>query len=330
LYEAPRRAAGPWRSRAINIEAPRTVRLAHISDIHVTTRRCAWRREDWFNKRLSAWINLRLLGRGYRFRRAEHVLSVLARELREGGFDRILFSGDASAMGFEEEVARAAHLLHVGRNDELPGLAVPGNHDYCTSTAARAGHFERIFASWQSGVRVGEAVYPFAQRVGHVWLIGLNSSTANRWPWDARGGVGREQLRRFEELLQRLEGGPRILVTHYPVWLASGRREPRIRALRDLDAVVTAAHRGGVGLWLHGHRHNAYYHPPSDFAPFPVVCAGSATQSGRWSYKTYTLTGYRLRAQSRIYHKKDDSFRDGEAFELELTGVPAASASERT
>ena len=284
-----------------------------------------WRREDWFNKRLSAWINLRLLGRGYRFRRADHVLAVLADELRRGGFDRIVFSGDASAMGFEEEVARAAHLLKLGRPEEMLGLAVPGNHDYCTATAARAGHFERVFAPWQAGLRVGDATYPFAQRVGHAWLIGLNSSTANRWPWDARGGVGRDQLRRLEELLQRLEGGPRILVTHYPIWLASGRREPRIRALRDLDAVVEAAHRGGVGLWLHGHRHTSYYHPPSDFAPFPVVCAGSATQNGRWSYKVYTLEGHRLRAQSRIYRAREDRFVDGESFELELTGQGCAT-----
>ena len=112
----------------------------------------------------------------------------------------------------------------------MPGIAVPGNHDYCTATAVRAGHFERIFTAWQNGERVGEAIYPFAQRVGHAWLIGVNSSTANRWPWDVRGGVGRDQLERLEELLHRLEAGPRILVTHYPVWLASGRREPRIRA----------------------------------------------------------------------------------------------------
>lgn len=298
--------------------------MAHISDIHVTAPACVWRREDWFNKRMGAWINLRVLGRGYRFRSADHVLSVLADDLRRGAFDRVLFSGDASAMGFEEEVARAAYLLKIGRTDEMPGLAVPGNHDYCTAAAARAGNFERIFAPWQAGERVGDAPYPFAQRVGHTWLIGLNSSTANRWPWDARGGVGSDQIQRFEELLQRLEGGPRILVTHYPVWLASGRREPRIRALRDLDAVVQAAQRGGVGLWLHGHRHNAYYHPPSDYAPFPVVCAGSATQNGRWSYKVYTLDGYHLRAQGRIYNASEDRFDDGESFELELTGATVA------
>jgi 3',5'-cyclic AMP phosphodiesterase CpdA len=273
---------------------------------------------------MSAWINLRLLGRGYRFRRADHVLGVLADELRHRRYDRIVFSGDASAMGFAEEFARAAHLLGLGRSGTPPGLAVPGNHDYCTRTAARSGHFEEYFGPWLEGERIGDAVYPFAQRIAGGWLIGVNSSTANRWPWDARGGVGGDQLRRLEELLQRLDGGPRILVTHYPVWLASGRREPRIRALRDLDALVRIAHHGGVGLWLHGHRHASYYHPPSDYAPFPIVCAGSATQNGRWSYKEYLLDGYHLRALSRVYDRAADGFRDGEAFELDLTGREAA------
>jgi 3',5'-cyclic AMP phosphodiesterase CpdA len=297
------------------------IRLAHVSDIHVTAPACAWRPEDWFNKRLTAWVNLRLLGRGYRFRHADHVLGALAAELRAGNFDRILFSGDATALGFEEEVARAAHLLGLGRPDPLPGLAVPGNHDYCTVTAMASGHFERHFAPWQEGQRINSALYPFAQRVGPAWLVALNSSTPNRWPWDASGVVGPDQLRRLEDLLDRLDPGPRILVTHYPVRLASGRREHRHHALRDLDEVVAVCQRGGIGLWLHGHRHGPYHHRPSDFAPFPVICAGSATQSGRWSYGTYTLTDRRLRAVRRVYDPAEGCFRDDASFELELPGV---------
>ena len=38
-------------------------RLVHISDIHITTREFRWFPEDWFNKRLPAWFNLRWLGR---------------------------------------------------------------------------------------------------------------------------------------------------------------------------------------------------------------------------------------------------------------------------
>jgi 3',5'-cyclic AMP phosphodiesterase CpdA len=309
----------------MNPAGPPAIRLAHFSDIHVTAPACAWRPADWFSKRLTSWVNLRLLGRGHRFRHADQVLQALAAELRAGPFDRILFSGDATALGFEEEVARAAHLLGLGHPQPLPGLAVPGNHDYCTATAMAAGHFERHFAPWQEGERVDGAPYPFAQRVGPAWLVALNSSTANRWAWDARGVVGADQIRRLEALLDRLDGGPRILVTHYPVWLAGGRREHRHHALRDLDAVVAVCQRGGVGQWLHGHRHDAYHHRPSDFAPFPVVCAGSATQSGLWSYGDYTLTDRRLRGVRRVYDPAGGRFRDDVSFELELPGVRLAT-----
>src|SRR5262249_19634240 len=192
-----------------------------------------------------------------RFRQTEQVLEGLRAELADRRPDRVIFSGDATAMGFEEEFERAAALMLVG---QFPGLAVPGNHDYCTKTAMLSGHFERYFAPWQHGERVGDFTYPFAQRVGLLWLVAVNSATANRWAWDARGAVGRDQLDRLEQLLGQLEGGPRILVTHYPVARASGRREPRVRVLRDLDDLLAVAQRGGVGLWLHGHRHDAYHH----------------------------------------------------------------------
>jgi 3',5'-cyclic AMP phosphodiesterase CpdA len=294
------------------------VRLAHFSDIHVSAPCCAWRVEDWFNKRLFAWMNFRLLGRGHRFRHHEPVLRALAEELRQGGFDRVVFSGDATALGFDAELARAVSLLGLDRPDAPPGLAVPGNHDYCTRSAARSGDFERRFARWQQGERVGSAVYPFAQRVGPLWLIAVNSAAANRWAWDARGRVGAEQLRRLEELLARLDGGPRVLVTHYPVRVASGRREPMIRALRDLDALMDVAERGGVGLWLHGHRHHSFQHLTPDFAPFPVICAGSATQTRRWSYGQYTLTGERLLARRRVFDADEGRFKDGGSYEVEL------------
>src|SRR5439155_19497125 len=125
---------------------------------------------------------------------------------------------------------KTARLLGV---DRLPGLAVPGNHDYCTRPAACSGNFERAFAPWQQGVRVDEQTYPFAQKVGPVWLIGVNSSTGNRWAWDAGGAVGPEQRERLARLLEQIDGGPRILVTHFPVCLSSGKLERRSHGLRD-------------------------------------------------------------------------------------------------
>jgi 3',5'-cyclic AMP phosphodiesterase CpdA len=313
------------------VTAARPIRLAHFSDIHVTAPACVWRPSDYFNKRMSAWVNLRLLGRGRRFRHADRVVAALADDLGGRGYDRLVFSGDATALGFEEETARAAHLLGLGRPDPPPGLAVPGNHDYLTRRGAASGHFERHFAPWQRGERVGGDPYPFAQRAGPAWLVAVNSATPNRLAWDASGGVGPAQLARLEELLARLDGGPRILVTHYPVWQAAGRRELHARRLRDLDALLDVCHRGNVRLWLHGHRHHHYHVPASEQASFPVLCAGSATQRGRWSYSDYTLSGDRLAVQTRVYDPEAEAFRNGVAFEVDLGGgapVPSPAAAE--
>jgi 3',5'-cyclic AMP phosphodiesterase CpdA len=289
------------------------VRLVHLSDIHVAAR-SVWRLGDWLGKRLTSWINLRCLGRGKRFRRNEEVLCALRADLHERRPDRVVFSGDATALGFEAEQKRAAELLGV---HQWPGLAVPGNHDYCMPVDMRCGAFERAFAPWQAGERIDGEMYPFAQRVGHVWLVGVCSATANRLPMDARGIVGRAQLERLEVLLANLTDRLRILVTHYPIAIPGGKPEHYFRVLRDLDRLIAVAQRGRVGLWLHGHRHDPYHFEAGRVAPFPVICAGSATQAGLWSYGEYTIIGNRLHARRRIFDEGEGRFRDGTEFEVE-------------
>jgi hypothetical protein len=101
---------------------------------------------------------------------------------------------------------------------------------------------------------------------------------------------------------------------------ASGKREQRAHGLRDLAKLVAVAERGGVSAWLHGHRHGAYHHARPALAPFPVICAGSATQNGRWSYGEYLITGRILRGTRRIYDPQEGRFRDVAAFDLDLPG----------
>ena len=296
------------------------VRLAHFSDVHLTTRPLGWALHDLRTKRLSGWFHLRALGRGRQFRQAHDVARALVAEFRDRRPDRIVFSGDATALGFVTEFAHAAACLHVGAADLPPGLAVPGNHDYYTRASVRAGAFEQDFAAWQAGDRMGREVYPFAQRVGPVWLLAVNSSTPNLRPWDASGAVGPAQRDRLRDLLRQLPPGPRVLVTHYPVCLADGRPESRWHGLRDLAATVRTAADGGVGLWLHGHRHRPYFIPNPSQAPFPAVCAGSASQLGVASYTEYAITGRRVTARRRVYDRAAGGFRDGEVFEIELAG----------
>lgn len=294
------------------------IRLAHFSDLHVPTSPLGWRKRDFFGKRLTGWINLRWFGRRYRFRRAEEVVRALVTDLRERRPDRIVFSGDATNLGFEAEFVRAAALLGVDREDVLPGIAVPGNHDYYNRAVVRMQLFERHFAPWQEGLRIDGMPYPFAQRVGPYWLVAVNSCVPTRWAWDASGRVGADQLDRLRRLFEVLEPGPRILVTHYPVCRASGKPEQRAHGLRDLKDLVAVAVKGGVCLWLHGHRHGAYHHVQSRLAPFPVICAGSLTQTGRWSYGEYTIRGRQFHMVRRRYDPKEKRFRDTTAFEFAL------------
>jgi 3',5'-cyclic AMP phosphodiesterase CpdA len=301
-------------------EAEPAVRLAHFSDVHLTTRPLGWALRDLRTKRVSGWFHLSALGRGRQFRLAHEVAQALVAEWPERRPDRLVFSGDATALGFESEFDHAARCLGVRAADLPPGLAVPGNHDYYTRSAVRVAAFEGAFRPWQAGERVDNEVYPFAQRAGPVWLVAVNSSTPNLRPWDASGVVGPAQRDRLRDLLRQLPSGPRILVTHYPVCLADGRPESRWHGLRDLTETVRVAADGGVVLWLHGHRHTPYFIGRTPLAPFPSVCAGSATQSGLGSYSEYSLTDRRLVALRRVYDRVGGAFRDGETFEVELEG----------
>src|SRR6516164_3250553 len=187
------------------------IRLAHFSDIHLSSPRFEWKLEDWFSKRLTSWLNHRFLGRARRFALAEDIVARLMDDLLERRVDHLVFSGDATALGFESEIRRAADFLRIGQFP-IPGLAIPGNHDYCTRRAAASGAFERHFDPWQKGRRIGEHRYPFAQQVGPLWLIGVNAATGNRWLWDASGSVDASQRGRLQQLLAGLGPGLKILV----------------------------------------------------------------------------------------------------------------------
>src|SRR5262249_28381996 len=117
------------------------LRLAHFSDIHVTTRPLGWRTRDWFSKKLTGWANIALLGRGYRFRDADTVLAAMMKDIRARRPDHLAFSGDAATLGFEAELAYAVKALGIDGGTSTPGIAVPGNHDYYTHSDEASGLF---------------------------------------------------------------------------------------------------------------------------------------------------------------------------------------------
>ena len=107
-------------------------------------------------------------------------------------------------LGFDSEMAAAAAALGVGDEALPPCIAVPGNHDVYVARAERRGAFEAAFAGWQQGQRVGKAIYPFARKVGHVWLIARQLGARRTSGCGTRAGkVGEKQLDRLRELVPR-------------------------------------------------------------------------------------------------------------------------------
>ncbi|MFO0841593.1 MAG: hypothetical protein U0797_04215 [Gemmataceae bacterium] len=129
-----------------------------------------------------------------------------------------------------------------------------------------------------------------------------------------QSAVGPDQLERLDRLLLCASTAGRLLVTHYSVARPGGKAEHPGRQPRPRRP----DRRGGVCLWLHGHIHEPYHHPRTALAPFPIICAGSATQSGHWSYGEYVVQGSRLKASRRVFDPDAGGFREGEAFELDL------------
>jgi 3',5'-cyclic AMP phosphodiesterase CpdA len=296
------------------------VKLAHFSDVHLTSPHLGWRVRDVFGKRASGWVNVNFLGRGHRFQHANVVIESLLREFHERPFDQLVFSGDATTMAFESEMTEAAHRLGVWDTTLPPCIAVPGNHDLYTYGAVRRRTFEFAFSAWQQGERADpDHTYPFAKKVGHVWLIALNSSTANFLPWDATGKVGHAQLERFRKLARKLDDGPRIIVSHYPILTKHRKPEARWHRLKDWKQARDAAAECGVSLWLHGHKHAWYVLPAGEHQPFHSICVGSTAQTMHWGYHEYEIEGTMLRGLRREYQPETGRFADTETFELDLT-----------
>src|SRR5262245_21043425 len=102
------------------------LRLLHYSDVHLTVPKLGWRPRDMFSKKVVGWVNVKLLGRGHRFRHATTVADAMIAAARERGHDAVLFSGDATKLAFEPEFAFAAERLAVGDSTMPPTVCVPG------------------------------------------------------------------------------------------------------------------------------------------------------------------------------------------------------------
>ena len=244
---------------------PGTLRIAHLSDLHLTATDRQARSE---HKLLG-----KLTGMNQRFRR-------LLADPELQGCDRLLVTGDVTDRGDLEtwrgfwDALREFRLL--GR-----ALVLPGNHDVCSLGLGRVGRGATLATSdldrALAGLRLGRQPdrFPWVRRLTpEVVLFGLESNNAgNRTlATNAVGQLGYHQLLALGAALHRHRDVPvKLVALHHspnipepPTARRRGRRvvSRRERLATSLAAedrralrLLCASHR--VRLIVHGHLHDA-------------------------------------------------------------------------
>jgi 3',5'-cyclic AMP phosphodiesterase CpdA len=235
------------------------VRIAHISDLHVIALDGAVPFR-LLNKRLTGYVNLKLVrSHMHQLRLAQAV----AREVRRGGFDHVVITGDLTNLALEQEFERARTLLEedLGSSPDAVSI-VPGNHDVYTHGAHRSRRFDHYLGRFASSDLPGlggvtlPGAFPFVRLRGPVAIIGLCSALP-RPPLVASGVLGAAQREALARILAHPEVQTRtpIILQHHPPHNPASRSKTLLEGLWDAPeerALLACLTRG---LMLHGHLH---------------------------------------------------------------------------
>jgi len=263
------------------------LRLVHLSDLH---HQIDWRRRSFWS---SGWrgapgrVELHLLGRFGRFVGVEQRIARLVDQVLALAPDRVLLTGDLTALGDEAELRHARALLEPFIAAGLL-VVIPGNHDRYTD--ARGGAFELVFRDLLESdlPELADARgYPFVKLVGdrHA-LVGLDSTRVQGWSHYVVGRLGTPQLRRLARVLEHplLERRTVLLLVHHGPAGPSGRFDWNESGLIDAEELLRTVRDRPVVL-LHGHSHQRYWHRARPGRPHLIAGGSSTERAGFWELR---------------------------------------------
>lgn len=263
------------------------LRLAHLSDLH---HQIDWRKRSLWS---SGWrgapgrFELQALGRLSRFAGVEQRIARLVDQVLSLGPDRVILTGDLTALGDESELRHTRALLEPFIAAGLL-VVVPGNHDRYTDGASSA--FELVFADLLTSdlPELADARgYPFVKLVGerHA-LVGLDSTRVQGWSHYVVGRLGQRQLRALARVLEHptMEHRTVLLLAHHGPAGPSGRFDWNESGLIDAAALLRTLHHRPVVL-LHGHSHQRYWHHARPGRPHLIAGGSSTERPGFWEVR---------------------------------------------
>ena len=260
------------------------LRLAHLSDLH---QQIDWRKRPFWS---SGWrgapgrFELHVLGRLSRFAGVERRIARLVDQVLSLAPDRVVVTGDLTALGDEQELRVARSLLEPFIAAGLL-VVIPGNHDRYTDARGRA--FEVVFGDLLVSDLPGLADdrgYPFVKLVGerHA-LVGLDSTRVQGWSHYVVGRLGDAQLGRLTRVLEHPAMARRtvLLLMHHGPAGPSGAFDWNESGLIDADALLRTIRQRPVVL-LHGHSHHRYWHRARPGRPHLIAGGSSTERAGFW------------------------------------------------
>ena len=288
-------------------QVKKTLRVLHISDIHVgiQIRHMSWKR--WFSKRAIGAINL-LRGRAKYFDEAEEKIAALIQFKEENNIDLVLHTGDYTALGLESELKLAKNLLSPLMTPPQGYVTVPGNHDIYVHEGNSHYRFSEQFCSvLQNDLPeyCREGHWPLIRLVGEdVAVIAVNSSRPNPLPWHSSGMIPQIQLDALKEALQdpRLKERYIFVITHYAARLANGEPDTKLHGLTNAEALLETCKAMKLGSLHCGHIHETYQLHSNDL-PYDLYCAGSATMEGHEGFWVYEVEEKKLNAKQVFWDK---------------------------
>lgn len=251
-----------------------TLRLAHISDVHLGPLPKVTRRE-LFSKRITGYVNFR---RNRMNADQPEITARIVSSLKQLAPDHTAITGDLVNLGLDLEIENATNWL-AELGDPSDNTVVLGNHD-----AYVRGARDKAMAAWQPWIcgdgdkTVASADdYPVLRRRGRVSLIGCNSARASA-PFLATGYFHKDQAARLGKILleEHAAGQVTVVLIHHPPFPRATARHKRLIGLSNFTRVI-AEH--GAGLVLHGHTHlatEAWLEGPDK--KVPVICVPAAYQ----------------------------------------------------
>jgi 3',5'-cyclic AMP phosphodiesterase CpdA len=271
------------------------LRIVHLSDLHLQL--------DWRGRSLrsTGWrgapgrFELHALGRLRRFAAAKDRVRRLVDAALEHEPDKVVVTGDFTALGDAHELEEARALLEpLAATGRLS--VVPGNHDRYTDRPG-ARNFERVFSE-----QLKSDLPEYADAHGYPWvhllkdrfaLIGLDSTRVAGWGHYFVGRVGQAQRSALAKILDdpRMAGRTALVMVHHGPVGPSGRFHWAESGLMDGGALMKILHERPAML-LSGHSHQRYWHRATDGKPHQIG-GGSSTSGRRGAYWHLELDDHR-------------------------------------